>query len=172
MRKASGLGRSYSPFRQKPKWFQCGISNGCQNYPFYIQDTVHLATKLRNCFLKTKVNPKKLPFGEHYIQVQHLEKILSSFTKDQHQLTVSTLDPTDRQNFASVQRICDKKVICLLKTSIKNSDATRKFLEIIADIIEAMSEKFHHSIESKDFGVHYLSYGSGVISLSHVKMLI
>lgn len=136
MRKSSGLGSPHSPFEQEIDWFQCGPSRENQINPFYIQDTVHLGTKLRNCFLKTKSNPRKLPFGVNcYIQVQHLEEILEKYTKDKHQLTVSTLDPTDRQNFASVQRICDQKVINLLK-NVENSEATQTFLEIMAAVID------------------------------------
>lgn len=39
-------------------WFKCGGSRDSEA-PFFIQDTTHIATKLRNHFLKTMKNPKK-----------------------------------------------------------------------------------------------------------------
>lgn len=140
MRKSSGLGSESIVFKHFD-WFRCGISQlEDLDVPFYIQDLIHLVTKLRNCLLKTRSNPLKLPFGnKNYIQVGHLAVLINKFTKDKHQLTNSVLDPTDRQNYGSAVRMCDQKVIDLLKRHVPDSTATIKYLEIIRNLIDAFS---------------------------------
>lgn len=63
--------------------------------------------------------------------------MLDNFTKDKHQLTASTLNPVDKQNFESVLRMCDEKVTCLLKSSVKNSEGTIWFLNTIRDVLDS-----------------------------------
>lgn len=140
MRKSSGLGRSSNIFKDV-EWFQCCALSVEDPNPFYVQDTVHIAVKLRCLLLKTFTNTQKLPFGKFFIQIAHLKVLLDNFTKDKHRLTASTLDPKDKQNFESVLRICDKEVIRLLKEKIPNSEGTRKFLGMIGDVIDAYSNK-------------------------------
>lgn len=109
--------------------------------PYFVQDTIHIATKLRNMFLKTLKNPKMLPFGPKlYIQAQHIESIISRFSKDQHRLTANVLNTEDRMNFDSVLRICDESVIKLLESNIPGSKGTVKFLKIIRDVIDAFRD--------------------------------
>lgn len=106
--------------------------------PYFVQDTIHIATKLRNMFLKTLKNPRMLPFGSKmYIQAQHIEYIISRFTKDQHRLTANVLNKEDKMNFESVLRLCDESVTKLLESNVPGSKATITFLEIIRDVIDA-----------------------------------
>lgn len=104
-------------------------------YPFFVQDPTHIGTKLRN-FLLRYLN-KTLQFGKYLIKLDHLYFLLNNFTKDQHLLTLSTLNPADRQNFASVLRMCSVEVTTLLKSKVKNSDATVLFLEMWRDILDS-----------------------------------
>lgn len=116
------------------EWFSCGNLKA----PFYVQDTTHIGTKLRNFFFKTKRNPKKLPFGRKYfIDIEHLEYLQRNLSKSEHMLCATTLNPIDRQNFKSVETMCDKKVTDLLEKNVENSVATVKFLEIMRDVIAA-----------------------------------
>lgn len=104
--------------------------------PFFIQDPTHIGTKLRNFLLRFKENP--LPFGPNFfIDLQHLYFLLQNFSKDQHLLTASVLNPADRQNFSSVLRMCSTKVTQLLKLKVKNSDASVYFLEMIRDVLDS-----------------------------------
>lgn len=105
--------------------------------PFYMQDYIHIATKLRNFFLRTVLNRVIIPFGNRFIKVQHLVFLLANYRKDQHELTETTLNPADRQNFTSVQRLYDDKVLSLLKYAVDGSEATVLFLEMIRDIVES-----------------------------------
>lgn len=109
-------------------------------YPFFMQDPIHIGTKLRNFFLGYK--NKSLPFGPKYsIELDHLYILLNTVSKDQHLLTRSTLNPSDRQNFSSVLRMCSDKVTKLLKLKVKNSDATILFLEMWRDILDSYMDE-------------------------------
>lgn len=109
-----------------------------QSPPFYVQDPTHIGTKLRIIFLKTGQNPKKLPFGTNFfIQLDHLKFLLENVAKDHHQLTITTIDPNDRQNFDSVLRVTSNDVINLLGTHVVNSEATVAFLDILRRVIDS-----------------------------------
>lgn len=115
-------------------WRACN-SNSI-DYPFFVQDPTHIGTKLRNFLLRYK--NKSLAFGTKYsIELDHLYILLNTVPKDQHLLTLSTLNPADRQNFASVLRMCSDKVTTLLKSRVKDSDATVLFLEMWRDILDS-----------------------------------
>lgn len=119
-------------------WF----ASGCLFWPFFIQDPTHIGTKLRNFLLRTLWNLRSLPFGrDNFIQLKHLYYLLDHFTKDKHELTASILNPIDKQNFRSVEKMCSVKVTNLLKTSVKNSQATVIFLESTRDVTEAFMRK-------------------------------
>lgn len=134
MRQLSMLGEKSNIF-PNVDWFSCAFDY--RNCPLMIQDTIHIMTKLRNFFLKTKFQPELLPFGKFFIQQSHLEFLIENFSKDQHLLTHSVLNTMDKQNFESVLRIIDEKVTTMLKSSVPNSTSTVKFLEIIRNIMEA-----------------------------------
>lgn len=130
MRKGSQLGVESDIF-DGVEWFSSGLSEFFEN-PFYVQDHVHNMTKERNLVLRTEKNPGKLPFGPRYfVQMGHLKFLVQHYGKDQHELTQSSLDPVDKQNFSSAMRMCSEKVTHLLKKSLPTSVGTVKFLEIM-----------------------------------------
>lgn len=124
MRKLSKLGQ-----KTKYNWFSSDINDG----PFYIQDLVHIATKLRNFLLRFSWTKHDLPFGKNFVRLQHLYELMDKVGKDRHFLTLSTLNPTDRQNYQLCRRMCSDQVI--------NSDGTIQFLQIIRLVIDAFMEK-------------------------------
>lgn len=127
MRKNSHLGCKSVTF--DAAWFKCG--GDVTSIPYYVQDTPHLVGKMRNLLVKTLRYPEMLQFGNYIIKLNHLEFLLNHFPKDQHQLTETILRPEDKQNFASVLRICDEKVRHLLLDHVQGSAGTVKYLEII-----------------------------------------
>lgn len=133
MRFLSKLGSS-SNFMDSP-WFRCG--NMDNEMPFFVQDTVHVGTKLRNFLLRTVLNKKVIPFGNCFIKMQHLAYLLANFPKDRHELTETILNPVDRQNFASVKRMCDTKVTNLLRGEVFGGEGTALFLEMVKNIIDS-----------------------------------
>lgn len=107
MRELSSLGCESNLF-DAVNWFSCGAQRDGNKYPFYIQDTTHIATKLRNRFLKTIKSPSLFPFGKKIIiQQSHLQ--VDNFSKDKHNLTATILNPIDKQNFDSALGMCDSK---------------------------------------------------------------
>lgn len=95
---------------------------------------------MRNFLLRT-ISKTHLPFGKYFIDWNHLHVLLNDFPKDVHQLTASVLNPIDRQNFQSVERMCDPKVIMLLKAHVKESNATVVYLQIMRDIIDTFLDR-------------------------------
>lgn len=130
MRNQSKLGGVCSELGE---WFSC------DEYAttFYVQDFVHIGTKLRNFLLCTMRNEKKLPFGKYFINWNHLYTLYKTVPKDQHQLTATVLNPRDRQNFDSVLKMCHSRVIELLKFHVKKSNGTIFFLQMMSDVLEA-----------------------------------
>lgn len=136
MREMSTLGTKNSDF----KLFSCTLQN---DPPFYVQDTIHIATKMRNFLLRLlrKSSTKhQFPFGNYYIRIQHLYELITRFPK-QHTLVASTLNPHDRQNFSSVKRMYDQSVIDLLRNHVKGSEGTVQFLQLIRSVVAAYMER-------------------------------
>lgn len=52
---------------------------------FYVQDTVHMGTKLRKRFLKP---PIVLPMGSYFAIVDYIQTLTKQFSKDKHFLTI------------------------------------------------------------------------------------
>lgn len=118
-------------------WFRCG---GDFRPPFYFQDVNHIGTKLRNFFLKTFKLPKMLPLGPNqFILMQHLAYLYDHQRRDEHQLTATCLNPTDRQNFDSVLKICNPKITNLLRQYVKDSEATATFLDALHNFLESFT---------------------------------
>lgn len=145
MRKLSQLGKKSKWFGSN--WFSFGgkrkktPTHLHEIDPVYIQDTTHIATKLRNLTLKTIKNEKKLKIGNYFIKQSHLRYLVENYSKDEHNLTNSTLNPIDKQNFCSAKRICSDRVIKLLQNRVPDSQGTAKFLEIMKAVIDAYMDK-------------------------------
>lgn len=135
MRQLSTIGKHNKDY----PWFSSDSSCGP---PFCVQDLIHIATKLRNFLLRMlqkNWNKNQIPFGYYFIRMAHLYELVDRFPR-QHGLTASSLNPKDRQNFQSVEKMYDPRVITLLKNHVKGSEATVQFLQIIRDVIGAYME--------------------------------
>lgn len=93
----------------------------------FIQDPTHIGTKLRNRLLKSSI---LLPFGSKAISLTHLKLLLQNVPKDIHGLVPSDILPEDRQNFKSLEKIMENRVIEALKKYVLDSDATIEYLKI------------------------------------------
>jgi len=122
-------------------WFIIGeppiIPNQEQNKEIYIQDTVHILTKLRTRFLKTNII---IPMGNYFATVDHLMELTRTFSKDKHLLTVSDLKPEDKMNFSSAEKMCSTNVLTILE-NIPNTHATIAYLKIMNYILTAFLNK-------------------------------
>lgn len=96
-----------------------------------IQDTTHIATKLRNRILKPDVN---LVMGKFNVSVDHLKALVRNVQKSVHGLAQLDVHPIDRMNFESFAKIVDQRVVDALKQYIPNSDGTIKYLNVCKDV--------------------------------------
>lgn len=112
-----------------PRWFHFDCSDAIY---VPVQDTVHIGTKLRNIFLG-----RNLMFGHHKISVEHLHDLMCSVSRDKHGLYKTHINPQDRMNFISVQKITDSKVTQLLEKHVGGSDGTVIYLKIIDMVLRA-----------------------------------
>lgn len=105
-----------------PEWFS---AKWLQNYlPF--QDVPHIGTKLRNRYLTNE-----LKIGKYTISSKHLLKLIDLHSKDEHNLTKTTVEAKDRMCFDSLLKICSLDVINLLESSVAGSEGTVFYLRII-----------------------------------------
>ena len=99
----------------------------------YVQDTIHLAVKLKARLMKTSMI---LPFGGFSAGIQHLRIVQQSYGKDQHGLREKDLNPIDWQNFDVVTRITSTSVMNILET-MPDATGTRLFLDMIKHVINS-----------------------------------
>lgn len=113
-----------------PEWFGARFGTNMKYYP--IQDTIHIGTKFRNKMLN-----QSMKFGTHVVSVDHLCALLKRATKEKHRLTEAIIKPKDRQNFDSVLRISNKRVIDLLGSQVEGSQGTVLYLRIIDNVLRS-----------------------------------
>lgn len=87
----------------------------------FVQDTIHIGTKLRNRLLNPSI---ELPIGKFLISATHLQYLIKHASKDKHSLTATDIDPKDRQNFGSLEKVLRPNVRELLKENVPDSDGT------------------------------------------------
>lgn len=102
-----------------------------------IQDSVHIATKLRNRNLRCSV---AMPMGNKQVSASHLKILINSVPKDVHGLVRSDILPEDRQNYRSFEKITDIRVLDALKRHVVDSEATIMYLKISKQITSAFIE--------------------------------
>lgn len=112
--------------------------------PICVQDTIHIGTKLRNRLLNTSV---LLTIGNEIATIAHIRALLNSSPKEIHGLVFSDICPEDRQNFASLQKIMEIRVLKALENHIANSKATIKYLQLCKDVTSSFIEEDLRPIE-------------------------
>jgi hypothetical protein len=90
------------------------------------QDPVHICTKLRNRLLSQTAN---LLLGNQLIDIEPLLYLIDNYSKLDHSLVKSDVDPKDRQNYNSAVKISSDNVFYLLE-KIPNSIGIRIYLQV------------------------------------------
>lgn len=129
------------------EWYHADINNVEE---CYIQDTVHILTKLRTRFLKEGV---VLAIGNFKASVDHLFKLLANFSKDRHLLTKSDLKSEDKMNYQSAARMCSPLVTKLLE-ECKESKGTIAYLKIMYSRITAFLDE-NVNISTRLYNIWY-----------------
>jgi hypothetical protein len=101
----------------------------------FFQDPVHLVTKWRNRLLSTTAD---LSFGNDKISIAHVEQLIdnNNYTKLDHCLTKSDINPKDRQNYHSCIKLISDDVINLLNDNVDTS-GTVVYLTLLKMIVKA-----------------------------------
>ncbi|CAH1183949.1 unnamed protein product [Phaedon cochleariae] len=103
-----------------------------------IQDTVHIATKLRTRILKEHL---PLILGNYEVKLSHLRTLIRKESKDKHFLTESDLKAEDKMNFKSAEKMCSEVVIQLLDKQGEDYIGTSAFLQVMQNIIKSFLSK-------------------------------
>ncbi|KAJ3642446.1 hypothetical protein Zmor_025234 [Zophobas morio] len=131
------------------EWYQMGLSDS--DLTSYVQDTVHIITKLRTKFLKSD---SILPLGNYVATVAHLEILVKNYTKDQHMLTITDLKAEDKMNYAAAEKVCSPEVRKMIADNIDNSAGTTAYLKLMYLISAAFLDKTL-SIVEKIYNIWY-----------------
>lgn len=112
--------------------------------PIKVQDTTHIATKLRNRFLNSSI---LLQMGSMSVTVEHIKDMLLLESKEVHGLFLHDVCPDDRQNYSSFEKITEQCVLQSLKKHIVDSDATVMYLDLCKDIASSFLDRNLEPIE-------------------------
>ncbi|CAF1318994.1 unnamed protein product [Rotaria sordida] len=110
-----------------------------QHKQLYIcfQDAVHICTKLRNRLLSETTH---LLLGDQLINIEPLIYMINNYSKLDHSLVLSDVNPKDRQNYSSTEKISNDNVLILLE-QIPNSLGLNIYLQAIRSVRLAYIEK-------------------------------
>lgn len=133
MRLASQLSKTQN--HDAWKWFHMGNSviRGCS----FVQDSVHIGTKLRTRILKPSI---VLPLGNFIASSSYLHVLIQEFSKDKHLLVPSDLKAEDKMNFRSAEKMYSDQVRNLLK-SIPDTAGTQAFLLVMQYSVTSYCDK-------------------------------
>ena len=101
------------------------------------QDSIHLATKLRNRLLSKTAS---LYMGSYDISVKDLQNLIDNYSKLDHNLVLSDIYVKDRQNYASCLKISSPNVLNILDQN-KNTFGTHSYLKILQFVTIAYIDK-------------------------------
>lgn len=112
-----------------PLYFNCSVTN-----IIYIQDTIHIGTKLRNKLLQPS---SLIPLGTKQVSISHLKILIKNVPKDEHGLVLKDICPDDRQNYDSLRKTCKSRVLRSLQNFVPESEATVMYLRLCKNIASA-----------------------------------
>lgn len=112
--------------------------------PVCVQDSIHIGTKLRNRLLNSSI---VLRIGDQVATIVHIKMLLNSVAKEVHGLVQSDIYPEDRQNFRSLEKIMDSRVIRALDNHIPDCKATIMYLKLCKQITSSFVQEDLQPIE-------------------------
>lgn len=96
-----------------------------------IQDTIHIGTKGRNRLGKPSV---LIVMGNKVASVSHVKILINEVEKDIHGICMKDLCPDDKQNFKSLEKIMDPKVLKVLSENVIESEATVMYYKLFSEV--------------------------------------
>lgn len=122
------------------EWFSCGGSA----VTTFTQDYWHVITKCRNRILKTS---RLTQIGNKIISTSHLKYLIDNLSKDKHGLTITDINPKDRQNCPSAEKMCSTKTIACLLEFVPGSEGTAMYLKAMNYFLCSYSDATLNSSE-------------------------
>lgn len=120
---------SFSPAVIPKEWQ--GWFHGAAKTISFMQDTVHLAVKLKSRLLKPRI---VMSMGDYTVTGDHLYALKTGFQKDLHGLRLKDINHKDRQNFQAVLNIASAGH---LLTKIPKANGTKCYVELIKFVIDS-----------------------------------
>lgn len=120
------------------------------------QDTIHIGTKLRNRLLNSS---NVLCIGDKVVTIVHIKILLESVPKEVHALVQSDIYPEDRQNYKSLEKLMEDRVLNAMQIHVADSEATRMYLKICKHITSSFTNttfKPIDRIQSIWFALYFL----------------
>ncbi|XP_055705946.1 uncharacterized protein LOC129803424 [Phlebotomus papatasi] len=99
----------------------------------YIQDPVHILTKLRTRLLNENVS---IIIGSETVDLDYLRKLLD-MPKDLHGLNLTDISPADKMNFKSCEKLIHDDVTDILEQTFPQSKALVMYLKIMRLIYDS-----------------------------------
>ncbi|CAF1908611.1 unnamed protein product [Rotaria magnacalcarata] len=129
------------------------------------QDAIHICTKLRNRLLSETTH---LLLGEQLINMEPLLYTINNYSKLDHSLVVSDLNPKDRQNYNSAAKISSDNILTLLE-NIPNSLGINIYLQSIKSNTNQNNLRFpqRHKLHNTSINI---SNSSNVTTLSKIAI--
>lgn len=96
-----------------------------------VQDTIDIGTKLRNRLLNSSV---VLRMGNDAVSALHVKILINTVSKEIHGLVASDIYVEDRQNFKSLEKVMEKRVLESLEKNVADCKATVMYLKLCMQI--------------------------------------
>lgn len=113
-----------------------------------VQDIIHIGTKFRNRLLNGSII---LYIGNKIVSTVHIKYLIDTVAKDVHGLVQSDIFPEDRQNYKSLEKLMEDRVLNAMKKYVPDSEATVIYLTICKHITSSYlqpnltpSERVYH----------------------------
>lgn len=115
-----------------------------ENSSIFVQDTVHIGTKMRNRLLNQST---LLALGNRIISISHIQTLLKSVSKEVHGLVKSDILPQDRQNFSSLDKLMNDRVLDALEKNTIGTEGTHMYLVLCKQITSSFLDSSLSPIE-------------------------
>jgi len=116
----------------------------------YIQDTVHIAVKMKLRLLKPST---VLSLGKFTTGLHHLQILVESFPKEQHGIRHKDTDCKDKQNYEAVLRISRPTALKILK-QLPDGRGTLQYLYVLRSFIDGFLDR-QLSVNARVYKVWY-----------------
>ena len=102
-----------------------------------IQDTIHELAKLRCRVMKPSI---LLPMGNKQVSIAHLKLLIKNVPKGIHGLVLKDVCPDDKQNYRSIEKLMETRVLDALTANIIDSEATVTYIKLMQKIASSFLE--------------------------------